>query len=141
MEKARKTGCLIAAIVLPLFLSGCLKLKVVSHVNDPGTYFGRAFQRIEEIRSASPNREGHPRTLNVLVYDGNSRELVEVQTPLWIVRGALDIGLHFAQHEDDRHWGKRYDFDRKALSDISRFGRGLLVQVDDDRDKVLIWLD
>jgi len=57
------------------------------------------------------------------------------------MRAALDAGEHSAEHEDDRRWGKRYDFDWNGLSDLGRFGRGLLVQVDDGRDKVLVWLD
>jgi hypothetical protein len=141
MKKARRPVILIATMVLPLVLSGCLNVKVVEHVDDPGRYIDRALQRIEKIQSASPNREGHPHSLNVLVYDGDSRQIVQVETPLWIVHTAMDIGMHFAEHENDKKWGKRYDFDWKALSDFRQFGRGILVEVDDDDDKVLVWLD
>ncbi len=141
MEITRKTVLLAAVVFLPLFLAGCLNVRVVRNVSDPGEYFDRALGRIGEIQSACPNREGNPQSLNIIVFDGGSRELVQVKTPLWIVRAALDAGEHSAGHEDDRRWGKRYDFDWNGLSDLGRFGRGLLVQVDDGRDKVLVWLD
>jgi hypothetical protein len=123
-----------------LSFGACLVVRVD---RDPGrteAYFNRAYREIARLERQDPHRERRARQLCVLVYDADEGEIVRVSVPLWLVKLGLDIGLKADAASHDFDARKRYDFDWKAVKDLDRYGQGLLVSVEEDQDRVLIWL-
>jgi hypothetical protein len=140
MKKSMIAGR-IAVLLAILTLGGaCLGIRVRQGVHDADAYFDRARDEIRKIEAESPDRSGHASQVCVLVYDRHSAELVEVKTPLWLANACLDMGLSAAEHDRDYGLDERYGVDLKALKDLSRLGRGLLVEVNDEDAQVLVWL-
>jgi hypothetical protein len=141
MHKILKTGKIAALLVFPLFFLGCLRVQIIRHVGNPDEYFDKAYRQIERIERDNPRRMGRAHELSVCVYDHEEDQIVKLTVPLWLVNFALNVGLEAAEHDREfRKWDGRFDFDWRALKDLGQFGPGLLVAVDDDRDKVLVWL-
>jgi hypothetical protein len=123
-------------IVLAAVLgTGCLV--DVHHVSDPGPAFRRA--REEALRYQG---RGDPvRSVQVLVYEADEKNLVRVGVPLWLAR---EIS-HDVDWEDDTDG----DTDRLARrlrrhirwKDLEAARPGLLLEVEEEGgDLVLVWL-
>lgn len=135
----RKTQ--IAAIVfLVFFLSACLNVRVIENVKNPERYFEKAYRQIEEIHLRYPDRERRPDTVHILIYEGKENKIIKISTPLWLVNGCMDLGMLAAEKESEIDFEDRYDFDLSEIKDLSRIGSGLLVEVEDEKNKILIWL-
>ncbi len=128
--------------VLPLFLCACLRVQVVNRAGDAGAYFEKAYRQIDRIERGHPNRRGRAHELCLLLHHDSEDQVVRVAVPLWLVNFGLKVGMKAAEHEhgSDR-WEDRYKFEWRAIKDLGRLGPGLLVAVDDERDKILIWLE
>jgi hypothetical protein len=57
-----------------------------------------------------------------------------------MANACLDLGLRAADHDRDYGFDKRYDVDLRALQDLSRFGPGLVVDINDEQSRILVWL-
>jgi hypothetical protein len=53
----------------------------------------------------------------------------------------MDIGIKTADEEEGFEFDDRYDFDWRDIKDLEKLGPGLLVEIEDEESKVLIWLD
>jgi len=141
MHRILKTGRIAALLVSSLFFLGCLRVQIIRHVGNPDEYFDKAYRQIERIERDNPRRMGRAHELSLCVYDHAEDQIVKLGVPLWLVNFALDVGLEAAEHDREfRKWNDRFDFDWRALKDLGQFGPGLLLAVDDERDKVLVWL-
>jgi hypothetical protein len=138
-SKPFKIACLA---VLPLFLSACLKVQVIDHARNPQAYFDKAYKQIERLERDRPDRKGKAHELVLLIHEGSEDQIVRVSVPIWLVNFGVKVGMKAAEH--DRHsnkWEDRYEFEWRAIKDLGRLGPGLLVSIDEERDKVLIWLE
>lgn len=138
MMKFRTKIQVVGIILLSLFLSACFLVKIKKGVDDPSSYFRKAYRQIERIHREDPDREGSPRRIHILVYDGSSRELIRVTTALWLVNWCLDVGAKHA--EWDGEFDEEFEFDWRAIKDFHQLGPGLLVEVEAEEEQVLIWL-
>jgi hypothetical protein len=130
-----------ALIVSPLFLCACLSVQVVRNVDDPGPYLDRVYRQIGRIEKDHPHRQGRAHRLSLLVYEEADRQIVRLTVPLWLVNIGLRAASEAAERDGEwRGWERRYRFDRRVLTDLEGFGPGLLVEVEDASDKVLVWL-
>lgn len=114
--KARRT---ILLSLTSVFLTGCLV--DIEHTRDPEKAFTTA--RIEAANGA--NEDGPAQDLHVLVYDPQTEQLIRMKLPLWVAR--------------------RMEFKSKAmgdvkLQDLEKAGRGAIIEVEDEGDRVLAWL-
>ena len=139
---AKKILFALVLLVAVLFGSGCF-VSVKEDVDFPASRFAEARERISMLERHNPDRVGRVAKMQTLVYDGQSREMVQVAVPMWLVRMAMkhEGKDHAQKHQDVT---KRYvDFDWDHLGNISRLGPGLLVQVEDMQENthVLIWLE
>ena len=127
-------------LVLVMLVSGCFTVRIIKNVEDPDPYFDRAYEKIERIHRRHPNREGRSRRINVLIYEEQEHELVKISAPFWFVNTCMDIGI---KDSDDESFDidERYDIDWRDIKELERIGPGLLVEIDDEQNKVLIWLD
>ena len=138
-----KTGSwirLLAITGLALIMTGCFGLHIESGVHDPEAYFARAQREIERLGEYGPGRHHRAHTLCLLVYDRGERQVVRLSVPIWIVEAGLDAGMRESADRHDSGLRKRYDVDWRAIKDLASFGPGLLVSIDDEKDRVLIWL-
>lgn len=141
MEGLRRKIQVAAVIFIALLLSSCFDISIVRGVKDPHRYFKRAYSRIEEIHRHYPKREKRAHRLQLLIYENSEGNVVQMSLPLWFVRGCLDMGMKMAEGRNHFDFDEKYDFDWKAIRDLGRLGRGLLVEVEDEDNKVLIWLE
>lgn len=141
MRKMKKRVQFALLIIIPLLLSGCLTVRVIRDVKNPDRYFKPAYKRIDSIHKKRPNRQGRADSIKVLVYEASERQLVKVSAPFWLVNTCMDIGIKAADEEEGFEFDERYDFDWSDIKDLEKLGPGLLVEIEDEESKVLIWLD
>jgi hypothetical protein len=141
MRKMKKLVQFALLIIIPLLLSGCFTVRVIRNVKNPDRYFSSAYKRIDYIHQKSPNREGRTDSIKVLIYESSERQLVKVSAPFWLLNTCMDIGIKAADEEEGFEFDERYDFDWSDIKDLEKLGPGLLVEIEDEESKVLIWLD
>jgi hypothetical protein len=133
-----KISVLTAGVMI---LSACLGIQVYRHVDDPEPYFDRAYREIDRLESYDRGRRDGAREICVLVHDAADGELVRVNVPLWLVRPVADVGVEVVEHDRRlRKWEDRYDFDRGALRHLKDCGLGLVLDIQEENDRVLVWL-
>jgi hypothetical protein len=140
MRNLRRTIHSLVILVMVSLLSGCFTVRIVRNVENPDRYFDKAYAEIERIHERYPNREGRSRRIHVLIYKEQYRELVKIRAPFWFVNSYLDIGISDTDVET-LDLDERYDIDWRDIRDLEKMGPGLLVEIDDEQNKVLIWLD
>ena len=142
MSWKRRFSTIAGLAVCPLFLCACLKVQVINHAGDARPYFERAYRQIDRIEKDHPKRRGRAHELCLLIHEDSEDQIVRVSVPMWLVEFGLKLGMKAAEHEHgSNRWEDRYDFEWRALKDLGRLGPGLLVAVDDERDRILIWLE
>jgi hypothetical protein len=130
-----------AAIGLIGLLAGCFAARVHRHVADPEPYFRRALRRIERIHRNDPDRRGCPGELHLLVYDRSEKELVQAAAPFWLVDRCMSLGEYPQARKAERELRDRYDFDWHDMRGLHEVGPGLLVSIEDEESKILIWVE
>jgi len=138
MTKLKTKIQVVGIILLPLLLSACFLVKIKRGVDDPNPYFRKAYRQLKRIHQKDPHREGSPRRMHILVYNDSSQELIRITTSLWIVDWCLDLGAKHAEWNGE--FNEEFEFDWRAIEDFSQLGPGLLVKVEAEEEKVLIWL-
>jgi hypothetical protein len=127
-------------LTMVALLSGCFTVRIIRNVKNPDHYFDKAYAKIEHIHERYPDRQGRTRRIHVLIYNECDYELIKISTPFWLVNSCMDIGIKDSDGEffdiDDR-----YDIDWTDIKKLEEMGPGLLVDIDDEQNKVLIWLD
>ncbi len=141
MRNMKKATRIALLILIPLLLSGCFTVRVIRNVKNPDRYFNSAYKQIDYIHQKHPNREGRTSSIQVLVYEASDHQLVKVSAPFWLVNTCMDIGIKAADEEEGFEFDERYDFDWRDIKDLEKLGPGLLVEIEDEESKVLIWLD
>jgi len=131
-------GLLILAMAT--LLTGCFTVRIIKNVENPDRYFAKAYTEIETIHKRHPNREGRSRRIRALIYEESDQELIKISAPFWLVNSCMDIGI---KSSDDEFFDtdERYDIDWRDIKELEQIGPGLLVDIDDEQNRVLIWLD
>lgn len=138
MKRFRTNIQIVGIALLPLLLSACFQVKIKKGVDNPSQYFRKAYRQIDSIHREDPDRERSPRRLHILVYNDSSKELIRIKTALWFVEWCLDLGAKHAEWNGE--FDEEFEFDWRAIKDFRRLGPGLLVEVEAEEEKVLIWL-
>lgn len=123
-----------------LSLTACVSVRVERGVDDAGLDFQKAYTEIARIDRRQDRGTERPHRLCVLVHDAAKGELVHVSVPMWLVDAGLDLGEHASRHEHGGSVADRYDLEWRAVRDLGRYGPGLLVSVEEEKARVLIWL-
>jgi hypothetical protein len=115
--------------------SGCLVH--VDHVREPEA----AFQEAREDAARARRHGGAPHELGLLAYDPSDGELVRVELPLWLVRRACQDGGDFGVTLDDDRLERLGALrQRWRWEDLEDAGPGVLLEVHDAGERVLVWL-
>lgn len=141
MEMRRKIYQTALLILLPLIMCSCFNLSIIENVKNPDKYFRRAYRQIEEIHKKYPRRNGRAHTLHVWIYDGKDRKLVRASAPILVVNHVMDSGMDAAEASREFDFEEKYDIDWDGIKDLDRFGPGLLFELDDEKNRILIWLE
>ena len=140
---AKKVLFMLVLLLVVLFSSGCFNVRIEQDVDFPAGRFAEARDKMAVMEKHDPGRSGRAETMQVLVYDGQSRELVQASVPMWLVGMAKAHAGENSRRQPQDVAGRYVDFDFSELAELSRLGPGLLVQVEDMRENthVLIWLE
>jgi len=137
---AQSKARMALVVVAILAFGACMTVRVDRDTGRAEAYFAQANREITWLEKQDPRREHRPRRLYILIFEAGEGEIVRVSLPLWLVKWGLDAGMKGEADGHDFNIRKRYDFDWKAVRDLDRFGQGLLVSLEENRDRVLIWL-
>ena len=140
MAKFRPLFLALGLSLLVLAASSCIGVSIIRDCPDPDSYFARASREVERLDARRSFGRGPVHTLCVLAYDHDDGELVRVEVPMWLAKAFLNAGLSAAEHGRDFGVEERYGIDWRKFRDLDQFGPGLLVSVDDEESRVLVWL-
>ena len=131
---------LLAAL---LFLTNCTNLLIETDVDYPSGRFEDAMKKIQALHAKDPLRKGPVNQLNLLVYAGDERKLVQFSIKKEVAKTALNEAGSIAADEIKKYTEKCKDVNLEKFKDLDRLGPGLLaeIKVDDEKTHVLIWLD
>jgi hypothetical protein len=135
---------LIAFMLIALvFLNGCMNLRIESDIDYPAGLFKETKKKIETIQDNDPHRKGEVSKINILVYDGEDRDLVQVSFKKNTAEKYLkEEGI--SSSSEGKKYSKKYaNFDFEKIKDLDKIGPGLLIEVEELKEKshVIIWLD
>jgi len=131
-------GRMAVAGLVALLGTGCFV--DVTHVSDPEPAFRKARAEAESMAG----RKGPARSVQVLVYDPDERELVRVSVPMWLAHRIEkesnwdEVDLDSAEGGDRALRALR---GRISFKDLERTGLGTLIEVEEkDGEQVMVWL-
>jgi len=124
-----------------IFLCSCFNLNIIKNVKNPDKYFRKAHRQIKEIHKKYPRRNGQAHTLHVWIYDGKGRKLIRASAPILIVNHVMDSGVDTDRVNQEFDFEEKYDIDWDGIKDLDQFGPGLLFELDDEKSRILIWLE
>ena len=134
--RGRLAGVALGAVLA----TGCFV--DVSQVSDPEPAFRKARAEAESLAG----RAGPARSVQVLVYDPDDRELVRVSVPMWLARRIGkesnwdEAGLD-ADSEDGAERALHALRGRVSFVDLERSALGTLIEVEEaSGEQVLVWL-
>jgi major membrane immunogen (membrane-anchored lipoprotein) len=140
----KKYALLVFVLIMVLLLTGCL-IDIKSDMDYPTGLFKQTLKKIEALNSKDPGRKGTVSNLNILVYDGDDRQLITLSFPITTASETLK-GIDFENDESMKKYVKKIGGIKVKNADfLERMGPGLLLEteVEEDNHKVhaLIWLD
>ena len=131
------TKKIVYIVLLTVLLSSCMSLHLRKNINYPEQTFERTAKKIEAIHAKDPQRKGKIHKLNLLVYDGEDRELVKLSIRKWLAK----LILKKAIREDMEN--KVANTILKDIKNLKQIGPGLLIEIKEEKENVhlLMWID
>lgn len=130
-------------LILPLIftLSACY-IEIKENVRNPEYHLNKAIREAEKAeRDFLWKRRAS--SLNIFVYDRESKDIVKISVPIWLFNFCVDIAENFSDEPSKDfkvHSKWNCDFDFRALKKLSKLGPGLLMEVKDENSLILIWM-
>ncbi len=123
-----------------LFAGGCL-VEIKKYEKDPQPLFADAEQEVENALKQTAGRKAIPNDLHILVYEKGSRQLIRIRIPFWILIKMEDkeVDINVPGDFKDRPWANR-DKIHFTLAELKKMGPGVVLNVNDDDDQVMVWL-
>jgi hypothetical protein len=140
MNETKTVGKLILIICLFLAMSGCMSIEVIDNVKNPGAYFRDAQREIARLQGPRWRRKS-PEQIHILVYDKDERKIVKIKTSVGLVDQCSDLGYWIDEGKDEFDLEIRYDFDRRKFRNLRHKRPGLLTEINDRGNRILIWLE
>ena len=130
----------LAMAILMLQTVSCIWIQVQEDVDYPEKDFKKAYQLVEEMMDDNPERDGVAEHIHIMVYDGQSRDYVNLIIPLYLI----EAGQSMVPMDEIKTHGPAGDIDiHELLNNVWDMGPGLIIQVDEVESDttVLIWLE
>jgi hypothetical protein len=126
-------------VLLTAFLSSaCFKISIINDVRNPEKHFRRARRELDRLERSRTDRHRHPRRIHILLFEKSDHRLVRASSPLWFVDACLDIS---GWEDENERFESRYDLSWRELRHCKDIGPGLLIEVDDEDTKLIVWLE
>lgn len=103
---------------------------------DLGPRYQSAWAKVERIERIPVEKRGRAHSVHVWAYDAGEDKLITASVPLWLVR---KIAKH--SFDDDLEIGDAPLQPTVKMEDLLNRGPGLVVQVEEEKERVLVWLD
>lgn len=131
------TKKIVYIFLLTVLLSGCMSLRVRHNTSYPGQTFERTAKKIEAIHANDPQRKGKIHRLNLLVYDGQDRELVKLSIRKWLAKLILKEAIR------DEVEDNTANAVLKDIKNLKQIGPGLLIEIKEEEENLhlLMWFD
>ena len=126
--------------LLALSAAACFRVHVIEDCRDGEARFLRASREIERLQEANPERRGRAREICILVHNSQDGELIQVRTSMTLFKAALSLAADIAEDNDDFEFERKYGLAWRKLRNLDRFGPGLLIAVEDEESRILIWM-
>jgi hypothetical protein len=126
----------VLALMSLLTLPGCW-VWIDSHPRHVEEKFTAAIGEVAKMQAIPAAERGRPHKVRLLVYEEEEDRLISLSVPIWLVRRVAE---HAAEAEDE----EALDRMRRhgvTLDQILEGGRGVVVQAEEDNEKVLVWLE
>ncbi len=133
-SKSKKWMMICALIPAILLLSGCFCVEIKQNIKNPIGYFREAYRQIERLYRIFPDRKGPVSDIHLLVYEKSDLQLIKIAAPMWLIDTCMD-------HCDTYDIDTDCDFNLSEIRNLKDIGPGMLLEVDSDDSKVLIWID
>jgi hypothetical protein len=129
----RIVAAALLAGALLLGAPGCvtLNLETEATAGQVETAFARAQKRAE--RHAAKHMGEKPHRVHVLALEEEGGDMVQVSVPMWMVR----MALRFAE-EDEALEIEGVELDWR---EVLKQGSGIFIQVEEEDERVLVWLE
>ena len=136
-NKLINSAQVIFGVLSLVILSACFNLRIHNDVKNPDPYFREAYMRIKQLHRDYPDRDGKCREVKLLIFNRTEQKLIKIATPIWIVEKCLDM----EDFEEEFDFEENYQVAWREIKDLRRIGPGLLVEVDDEDNRILIWIE
>ncbi len=131
-------------LIIPfVFLLTSCYIEIKENVMNPEFYLEKIKKEVERAERARFWRSGKVSSLNIFVYDRESKDIVKVSVPIWLFNFCIDIA-------DEVGFGKGKKFvknskweceiDYHSLKNLSKLGPGVIMEVKDENSSILIWM-
>ncbi|MBN2199349.1 MAG: hypothetical protein JW747_05810 [Candidatus Aminicenantes bacterium] len=140
MSDSRSLVQAAGLVLLALAATACFRVHVIEDCRDGEARFLRASREIERLQETNPERRGRVREICVFVHDQNEGDLIQVRTSVALFKAALSLAADIAEDKDDFDFERKYGLAWRAVRDLKRFGPGLLIAVEDEDSRVLVWM-
>ncbi len=129
-----------ASVLCVLAAAACFQVRITKDSRGIEARFRRADREIARLQAASKDRPRRPHSLCLLAFDRQDRQLVEIRTSLAFLRMILSSGAGADEAEADSSLRRNYGLDWRLLLKEDAFPPGLLLDLEDEETRVLIWL-
>ncbi len=128
-------------LVFSFLFSACY-IEIKENVSNPEYYIKKAQKEVERLEKPNFFKSRKTTSINIFVYDGESKDVVRVSLPLWLFNLCVDIAEDF---DDDPKYLRKHskwdcDIDFHALKKLSKLGPGPVMEVRDGENLILIWM-
>lgn len=130
----------LGLVLLIINSMSCIWIQVQEDVDYPKRDFEAAFSKVEEMMDENPERDGTASGIHIMVYDGGSRDYVNLVIPVSLIQA----GTSFVSMDEINAGVAAEGIDiEKLIENVWDMGPGLIVQVDDAQSDttVLIWME
>jgi len=128
-------------LVFSLLFTACY-IDIRENVSNPEYYIKKAVREFERVERPDFFRSRKATSINIFVYDGESKDMIRVSLPLWFLNLCFDIAGDFNDEEkpidNPSKWDCEVDF--QALKELKKLGPGPLMELRDGKSLILIWM-
>lgn len=139
----RRTGLVAVALAALLGLPGCW-VWIDSNPRNVEGKFAAALEKAAGLQAVPADQRGRPRKVRVLVYDQGDDQLISISAPMWLVRRLAEHAGEEAQDDLDEAGSDGLGRARRHGLKMDRIldgSKGLMLQADEDGERILVWVE
>lgn len=141
MENNLSRWVLLGVLAFPALITGGCMVDISRNHEDPDRLFGETLDEIRRVEKDASLRGEKPKDIHLMVYEKDSRNLIRIRVPFWILEKFSDERSILEGAGDFRHrrWA---DASRVhvSLEGLKKMGPGVILQVNDRDSRLLLWL-